>query len=85
MSRALPDARGVKIVFRIQEKYIRGAVDDYWQQNRQRLLDNVKAPLVLSGDWRNDSPGYSAQYCTYSFMDNCSKKILALEVSTEYY
>lgn len=30
--------------------------------------------FVLLGDGRNDSPGHSAQYCTYSMMDNESKK-----------
>lgn len=26
-----------------------------------------------------DSPGYSAQYCSYTMMDNTSKKIVSLE------
>ena len=31
-----------------------------------------------SGDGRNDSPGHSAQYCTYSIMDNTSKKVISI-------
>ena len=34
----------------------------------------------MCGDGRNDSPGYNAQYCTYSLMDITTDKILALEV-----
>lgn len=34
--------------------------------------------FILLGDGRNDSPGHSAQYCTYSMMDSESKKILSL-------
>ena len=55
-------------------------MDEYWQDQRERLLEEVAAPLILCGDGRNDSPGYSAQYCTYSLMDITSNKIVALEV-----
>ena len=37
-------------------------------------------PLVLCGDGRNDSPGYSAQFRTYSFMDTRTNKIVSMEV-----
>ena len=68
-------------MFRIQEKYVTSAVDDYWRKLQRDLLAMVQAPLVLCGDGRNDSPGYSAaQYCTYSLMDVRSNKILAVEV-----
>lgn len=32
----------------------------------------------LVGDGRMDSPGHCAQSCTYTFMENSSKKILAI-------
>uniref|UniRef100_A0AAV2J8S4 Uncharacterized protein n=1 Tax=Knipowitschia caucasica TaxID=637954 RepID=A0AAV2J8S4_KNICA len=32
--------------------------------------------VVALGDARMDSPGFSAQYCTYTVMDNGSKKIM---------
>lgn len=35
-------------------------------------------PYYLAGDGRMDSPGHCAQFCTYTFMENSSKKILAI-------
>ena len=35
---------------------------------------------MLSGDGRNDSPGHSAQYCTYSLADIEDKTILQMNV-----
>lgn len=32
----------------------------------------------LVGDGRMDSPEHCAQFCTYTFMENSSKKILAI-------
>ena len=34
----------------------------------------------MSGDGRNDSPGHSAQYCTYTLADMETKTILHLEI-----
>ena len=35
--------------------------------------------MLLIGDGRNDSPGHSAQYCSYTMMEQNSKKILTLK------
>ena len=35
---------------------------------------------MLSGDGRNDSPGHSAQYCTYSLADIEDKSILQMNI-----
>lgn len=34
--------------------------------------------VVILGDSRMDSPGHCAQYCTYTIMENESKKILCI-------
>jgi hypothetical protein len=34
--------------------------------------------LKYLGDGRNDSPGHSAQYCSYTFMEYDTKKIISL-------
>ena len=42
-----------------------------WKQQRKRMLQPLKQQekVVLVGDGRCDSPGYSAKYCTYTFME----------------
>ena len=51
-----------------------------------KTLTNIRLVLLtvmdgyISGDGRMDSPGYCAQYCTYTIMNQADKKILALEV-----
>lgn len=37
-------------------------------------------PVVLAGDGRSDSPGHSAQYCSYVFTDEISRRVLHSEV-----
>lgn len=34
--------------------------------------------MFILGDGRMDSPGHSAQYCSYSFIENNSKRILCI-------
>ena len=36
--------------------------------------------LVVCGDGRCDSPGYSAKYCTYTIIDTVSSAILGFNV-----
>ena len=42
--------------------YWNGMKDELWQEREGKKV-------ILSADGRNDSPGHSAQYCTYSFAD----------------
>ena len=46
---------------------------DLWQERAGK-------DVILSGDGRNDSPGHSAQYCTYTLADMETKTILQLEI-----
>ena len=39
-----------------------------------------KCPCYLSGDVRCDSPGHSAKYLTYSFMDENPNKMVAFSL-----
>ena len=36
--------------------------------------------MILAGDGRNDSPGFSAKYCTYTLLDNDTKRVVDLQV-----
>ncbi|XP_073341823.1 uncharacterized protein [Pagrus major] len=64
--------------FRIQESYCVDTIKEFWDEKRAAVITQLKAkgPVVALGDGRMDSPGFSAQYCTYTAMDNESKKIM---------
>ena len=53
--------------------YWNGMKDELWQEWEGKKV-------ILSADGRNDSPGHSAQYCTYSFADMESKHILGMNI-----
>ncbi|KAJ8050269.1 hypothetical protein HOLleu_03403 [Holothuria leucospilota] len=66
---------------RIQRSYVYPAVQTAWQNMQKSHLQSLEGKnLIVAGDGRTDSPGHSAQYCTYSFMDTDTSKILHLEV-----
>ena len=44
------------------------------------LLNFVQLSFSYEGDGRNDSPGFSAQYCTYTTMDYETDDILHVAV-----
>lgn len=44
------------------------------------VLQAFNEPLFLGGDGRNDSPGHSAKYGSYSFMDMVHNVILDMEI-----
>lgn len=63
----------------IQRNYLVPTIDAFYKEQQQEIFENLQGQSVIAlGDGRNDSPGHSAQYCTYSMMDNESKKILSL-------
>ncbi|XP_048728592.1 uncharacterized protein LOC125646390 [Ostrea edulis] len=65
---------------RIQRSYLVPAIDEKWETHQESIrADLGDKNLVLLGDGRMDSPGHCAQYCTYTMMENDSKKIVALE------
>lgn len=43
-------------------------------------VESNTGPVKVNGDGRFDSPGHSALYCVYSFMDCDTSKILACEL-----
>lgn len=66
---------------RVQKLYVNPAVKAVWHNVQENELRKVKnKDVCLAGDGRTDSPGHCAQYCTYSFMDESTSKILHVEV-----
>ena len=64
-----------------QQLYITPAVNEFWEQTKQQLWEDKRGKdVVLSGDGRNDSPGHSAQYCTYSLADMDDNTILQMDI-----
>ncbi|WAR13733.1 hypothetical protein MAR_003838 [Mya arenaria] len=66
--------------FRVQGAYLVPTVDSYWQEHQQDLIQSFHGQdVIVLGDGCNDSPGHCAQYCSYTLMENDSKKILTLK------
>jgi hypothetical protein len=64
---------------RLCDSYVYPTIDLWWTNMQECLLSNVEGHAIsLCGDGHTDSPGFSAQYCTYSFVHN--KFVLHLEL-----
>ncbi|PIK43794.1 hypothetical protein BSL78_19359 [Apostichopus japonicus] len=64
--------------FRVQKLYVAPAVEDMWAKMQETLFTSLRDKEVVSGDASNDSPGHSAQYCTYTMMEELSSgKVLS--------
>ena len=64
--------------YQIQKKYLFPAVNSVYEKRRNEIVERVKSvkELNLVGDGRFDSPGHSAKYGTYTFMNEDSKEII---------
>eukprot|EP00057_Strongylocentrotus_purpuratus_P021998 XP_011676472.1 PREDICTED: uncharacterized protein LOC105444208 [Strongylocentrotus purpuratus] len=64
----------------VQNNYVCPVIEQHFAKmmtdNRDRHREQE---IVVCGDARNDSPGFNAQYCTYTLMDHKSKDIVAAE------
>ncbi|XP_056451672.1 uncharacterized protein LOC130386676 [Gadus chalcogrammus] len=67
---------------KIQLQYCVPVINRFWKRQLNALIPEMKRrnSVVLLGDGRMDSPGHSAQYCTYTVMDEKTRAIVALEV-----
>ena len=65
---------------RYQRAYFFQPIESYWKDRQTEMLNSLQGkPLIVSGDGRCDSPGFSSMYCTYSLMDTETKLILHSE------
>ena len=64
-----------------QRLYIIPAINEFWNEHQQKLwTEKAGKEIILSGDGRNDSPGHSAQYCTYTLADTNDRAIVQVSV-----
>lgn len=65
-------------------KYLWPAVESYYKEDQHVILQFVKenSPngVNLAGDGRYDSRGYSALFCSYSFLDTSTNLIIKTDV-----
>ena len=65
---------------RYQNAYMIAPIEEYWQRQQSDILAKTSGrSLLLAGDGRCDSPGFSAKYCTYSLMDTETNLIVHTE------
>ncbi|XP_070550358.1 uncharacterized protein [Ptychodera flava] len=66
---------------RIQRLYAVPAIQNYWDNMERDILDSYQGQkAILCGDGRNDSPGHSAHYLSYSLADANKNCIVHTEV-----
>ncbi|KAH3790836.1 hypothetical protein DPMN_169044 [Dreissena polymorpha] len=66
---------------KVQNKYVVPVVNQYCSYLRASVAEEHRAvSIVVSEDWRMESPGYCAKYFTYTVMNQEDKTILALEI-----
>ena len=65
----------------LQKLYIIPSVSKVWEKHQIAILHNLQQKqLVLGGDGRCDSPGYSAKYGSYSLMELESNKVIDVQL-----
>lgn len=67
--------------FRVQRLYVIPAVSDWWKWQQEKIFYELKdQELVVAGDCKCDSPGFTAKNLCYYLMDVTTSYIIELEV-----
>ncbi|XP_071792698.1 uncharacterized protein [Asterias amurensis] len=67
------------LYYQIQRNYLLPCISNYWNQLQGDVLSKRQGKeVVICGDARNDSPGFSAKYCTYTVLDVADDSILSM-------
>ena len=66
----------------LRKRYVFPVIEKTWYEEQSTVLTTMtnQQEVVLCGDGRCDSPGHSAKYCTYTFMDALSEKVVDFKV-----
>ncbi|XP_071818894.1 uncharacterized protein [Apostichopus japonicus] len=73
----------VKTYMRHQRQWLYPVIQHVWQKKQDEIFDDLKEigiPLNLDGDGRRDSPGHSAKYGSYTFLDLDWNKVIHQEL-----
>ena len=73
----------LKTFFSHQKRLLIPAIDVFWKAQQESMLTALQVEdkaLVLGGDGRCDSPGFSAKYGSYSFMELDYNVVLHIEL-----
>ena len=66
---------------RIQTHYVIPTIKELWGVMKEKIWNLFKSEnLIMCGDGRMDSPGFSAKYCLYTMMDHYLDLIVDCEV-----
>ncbi|XP_039645394.1 uncharacterized protein LOC120551889 [Perca fluviatilis] len=72
--------------YSVQSKYLIPVINHAYKNQQDQVIERLKQladteeKIALAGDARCDSPGFSAKYSTYSFMDDATKEIVHFEL-----
>lgn len=69
--------------FQHQRKFLQPAVATLWRQKQSCYIaetERMGVPIVMGGDGRADSPGYSAKYGSYTAMDLNRQMVINVEL-----
>lgn len=72
--------------YEIQSEYIVPTINSYYDEKLVNVLAEMRGrslenePITLMGDGRSDSPGFSAKYMVYSFMEEKTEKIVDVQL-----
>ncbi|XP_073716032.1 uncharacterized protein [Misgurnus anguillicaudatus] len=66
--------------FRVQDAYCVDTIREFWHDCRSTIISGLKSKdsVVALADGRMDSPGFCAQFCTYTVMENDTKQIISV-------
>lgn len=81
MSHANIKCFSVRTYYNIQAAYLIPTVISVWKTSQDEMIaEHQGTELTIGGDARCDSPGYSAKYGSYTFLDVKSNKVIDLQL-----
>ena len=66
------------VYYQLRRDFILPVIRQKWNVERKKMINILRSRnlIVLIGDGRCDSPGHNAKYCTYTFMESETGKVV---------